>query len=221
YMEKHSVSKFIGSPAGYVGYEEGGLLVETIRKHPHTLLLLDEIEKAHADVVNILLQIMDNASLTDNHGRKADFSHTILIMTSNVGSQESGVVGFKKTAVARRDEAIKQTFSPEFRNRLDHIIHFAPLCMDHLKQIVRKMIDDLNIQIATKSVVLTLEDSAVDYLAEQGYDAELGARPLERVIAKHIKQPLSEEILFGKLKKGGNVRVCYDTALRLVVEEET
>lgn len=220
YMEKHSVSKFIGSPAGYVGYEEGGLLVETIRKHPHTLLLLDEIEKAHADVINILLQIMDNASLTDNHGRKADFSHTILIMTSNVGSQESGIVGFKKTAIARRDEAMKQTFSPEFRNRLDHIIHFAPLCLDNLKQIVRKVIDDLNIQLTTKSVVLALEDSAVDYLAKQGYDEELGARPLERVVAKHIKQPLSEEILFGKLKKGGNVRVCYDTTLRLVVEEE-
>ncbi len=221
YMEKHSVAKLIGAPAGYVGYEEGGMLVETIRKHPHTLLLLDEIEKAHADVINILLQVMDNASLSDNHGRKADFSHTILIMTSNVGSQESGVVGFKKTALARRDEAIKQTFSPEFRNRLDHIIHFAPLQLEHLKSIVCKMIDDLNIQLKTKSVVISLSDSAVTYLAKQGYDEELGARPLERVIAQQIKQPLSDEILFGKLKKGGKVCVDYDTKLHLVVEEES
>lgn len=221
YMEKHSVAKLIGAPAGYVGYEEGGMLVESIRKHPHTLLLLDEIEKAHSDVMNILLQVMDNAKLSDNHGRQADFSHTIIVMTSNVGSQESGVAGFKKTTIARRDEAIKHAFSPEFRNRLDKIIHFSPLNNEQLQKIVHKAIDDLNIQLSTRNVKIILKEAAIEYLADMGYNEELGARPLERVIAELVKQPLSDEILFGRLKNGGIVSVDYDhTTLCFVVEDD-
>ncbi|WP_258436528.1 ATP-dependent Clp protease ATP-binding subunit [Helicobacter monodelphidis] len=209
FMEKHSVSKFIGAPAGYVGYEDGGMLVDMIRKHPHTLLLLDEIEKAHPDVMNILLQVLDNASLSDNNGRKADFAHTIIVMTSNVGSQESGVAGFKKDATTKHDEAIKHYFSPEFRNRLDRIIYFSPLTEKELKSIVQKEIDDLNLQLSHKNIKITLRDSALNYIAEHGYSAELGARPLQRVISDEIKQPLSDEILFGQLKRGGEVEVKY------------
>ncbi len=215
YMEKHSVSRLIGAPPGYVGYEEGGLLTEAIRKHPYTVLLLDEIEKAHPDLINILLQVMDNASLTDNNGNVADFKHVILIMTSNVGATEANVMGFKKESVSKFDEALKQYFTPEFRNRLDAIIRFKPLSLDIVEGIVDKFIDELNAQLDNKGITLSLTKAAKRYLAKKGYSEELGARPLARVISEEIKTPLTNEILFGKLKFGGRVIVdAGEKALR-------
>ncbi|BCD61564.1 ATP-dependent Clp protease ATP-binding subunit ClpA [Nitratiruptor sp. YY08-26] len=207
YMEKHAVSRLIGAPPGYVGYEEGGLLTEAIRKHPYTVLLLDEIEKAHPDLINILLQVMDNATLTDNNGNIADFKHVILIMTSNVGATEANIMGFKKESVSKFDEALKQYFTPEFRNRLDAIIRFKPLSIEIVEGIVDKFIDELNMQLDNKGILLTLTKSARQYLAKKGYSEELGARPLARVIAQEIKTPLTNEILFGKLRHGGKVKV--------------
>ena len=207
YMEKHAVSRLIGAPPGYVGYEEGGLLTETIRKHPYTVLLLDEIEKAHPDLINILLQVMDNATLTDNNGNVADFKHVILIMTSNVGATEANIMGFKKESVSKFDEALKQYFTPEFRNRLDAIIQFKPLTLDIVEGIVDKFIDELNEQLDNKGIRLTLTKRAKKYLAQRGYSEELGARPLARVISDEIKTPLTNEILFGRLKHGGEVKV--------------
>ncbi len=209
YMEKHAVSRLIGAPPGYVGYEEGGLLTETIRKHPHTVLLLDEIEKAHPDLINILLQVMDNATLTDNYGNVADFKHVILIMTSNVGATEANVMGFKKESVSKFDEALKQFFTPEFRNRLDAIIRFKPLSMDIVEGIVDKFIKELNEQLASKNITVKLTKRAKKYLAQKGYSEELGARPLSRVISDEIKTPLTNEILFGRLKNGGEVNIDY------------
>ncbi|WP_200762606.1 ATP-dependent Clp protease ATP-binding subunit ClpA [Nitrosophilus alvini] len=209
YMEKHAVSRLIGAPPGYVGYEEGGLLTETIRKHPHTVLLLDEIEKAHPDLVNILLQVMDNATLTDNYGNVADFKHVIIIMTSNVGATEANVMGFKQESVSKFDEALKNYFTPEFRNRLDAVIRFRALTMNIMEKIVDKFIDELNDLLKSKNIKVTLTKEARKYLAEKGYSEELGARPLGRVISEEIKTPLTNEILFGKLKKGGRVTVRY------------
>ncbi|NPA03298.1 MAG: ATP-dependent Clp protease ATP-binding subunit ClpA [Epsilonproteobacteria bacterium] len=207
YMEKHAVSRLIGAPPGYVGYEEGGLLTETIRKHPYTVLLLDEIEKAHPDLINILLQVMDNATLTDNNGNVADFKHVILIMTSNVGATSANVMGFKKEASSKFDEALKQYFTPEFRNRLDAIIQFKPLTLEIVEGIVDKFIEELNAQLDNKGILLFLTKEAKEYLAKKGYNEELGARPLSRVISEEIKTPLTNEILFGKLKHGGKVEV--------------
>lgn len=207
YMEKHAVSRLIGAPPGYVGYEEGGLLTETIRKHPYTVLLLDEIEKAHPDLINILLQVMDNASLTDNYGNVADFKHVILIMTSNVGATEANIMGFKKESISKFDEAIKQFFTPEFRNRLDAIIGFKPLSLDIVDGIVDKFIKELNEQLRVKNITINLTKRAKKYLSKKGYSQELGARPLARVVSEEIKTPLTNEILFGKLKKGGEVIV--------------
>ncbi len=207
YMEKHAVSRLIGAPPGYVGYEEGGLLTETIRKHPYTVLLLDEIEKAHPDLINILLQVMDNATLTDNYGNIADFKHVILIMTSNVGATEANVMGFKKESVSKFDEALKQYFTPEFRNRLDAIVRFNPLSLDIVEGIVDKFIDELNRQLSSKKIKIKLTKEAKKYLAKKGYSEELGARPLRRVIDSKIKNRLTDEILFGKLKNGGEVNI--------------
>ncbi|MRI58684.1 MAG: ATP-dependent Clp protease ATP-binding subunit ClpA [Epsilonproteobacteria bacterium] len=207
YMEKHAVSRLIGAPPGYVGYEEGGLLTETIRKHPYTVLLLDEIEKAHPDLINILLQVMDNATLTDNNGNVADFKHVILIMTSNVGATEANIMGFKQESVSKFDEALKQYFTPEFRNRLDAIIQFRPLSLEVVEGIVEKFIDELNAQLDNKGILLSLTKEAKRYLAQKGYSEELGARPLARVISEEIKTPLTNEILFGKLKNGGRVKI--------------
>ncbi len=207
YMEKHAVSRLIGAPPGYVGYEEGGLLTEAIRKHPYTVLLLDEIEKAHPDLINILLQVMDNATLTDNNGNVADFKHVILIMTSNVGATEANVMGFKKESVSKFDEALKYHFTPEFRNRLDAIVRFKPLTIDIVEGIVDKFIKELNEQLDNKGIFLTLSKEAKRYLAQKGYSPELGARPLARVISEEIKTPLTNEILFGSLKEGGRVEV--------------
>ncbi len=212
YMEKHAVARFIGAPPGYIGYERGGALTDSIRKHPYSVLLLDEIEKAHEDVFNILLQVMDYATLTDNTGKKADFRNVILIMTSNAGAREmaKGSIGFAKGADDtewKGKAAIEKLFTPEFRNRLDGIISFAPLSQEIMKMVVDKFINELNLQLKERDVVLELEESARLWLADKGYDPAQGARPLARVIQRELKDHLAEEILFGKLCKGGHVRI--------------
>ncbi|MCX7989005.1 MAG: ATP-dependent Clp protease ATP-binding subunit ClpA [Thermodesulfovibrio sp.] len=210
YMEKHAVAKLIGAPPGYIGFEQGGLLTEQIRKNPHCVLLLDEIEKAHEDIFNILLQIMDYGTLTDNTGRKADFRNVILIMTSNLGAREieKPVIGFgdRTTDQLKKGmEAIERLFSPEFRNRLDAVITFNPLPEEIVIKIVDKFISELNKQLATKNIKVTLSEKAKKWLAQKGFDQKFGARPLQRVIQREIKTPLVEEILFGKLSMGGEV----------------
>ena len=207
YMEPHTISRLIGAPAGYVGFDQGGLLTEAIRKHPHTVLLLDEIEKAHPDLMNVLLQVMDNASLTDNNGNKADFQNVILIMTSNLGTKSANVMGFAKDESLNVGNEVKSFFAPEFRNRLDATINFGHLDIEIVQQIVGKFIDDLNAQMKSKNIVITLTKKAMKHLAQLGYDKLMGARPLQRVIAQEVKQPLTDEILFGKLKKGGVAKV--------------
>jgi len=207
YMEKHTVSRLIGAPPGYVGFEQGGLLTEMIKKHPHTVLLLDEIEKAHPDIMNILLQVMDGAKLTDNNGVVSDFKNVILIMTSNIGTKEANVMGFKKDESSKTDKALKAFFSPEFRNRLSATISFNPLPIDALTVIVQHEIDKLNLQMEGKGIVIKASKSARKYLAREGYDERYGARHIARMIDEKIKEPLTDEILFGKLKKGGTVKV--------------
>ena len=220
YMERHTVSRLIGAPPGYVGFDQGGLLTDAIHQTPHAVLLLDEIEKAHPDLFNLLLQVMDHGSLTDNNGRKSDFRHVILIMTSNVGARDLSkrMPGFGGQGNADRfgstDEAFKQAFSPEFRNRLDAKVDFAPLDQRVMVQIVDKFVAELSTQLADRKVKLALDDSARDYLARKGYDPMNGARPLGRVIQDEVKRPLTDELLFGKLAQGGNVRVgCTDDKL--------
>lgn len=209
YMEKHTVSRLIGAPAGYVGFEQGGLLTDAVRRHPSAVLLLDEIEKAHPDVINILLQIMDYATLTDNTGRKADFRNVILVMTSNVGSRDvaKGGIGFSGSGTKGGDPmpSIKQQFTPEFRNRLDEIVIFGHLDEATIRTIVRKFLDELNAQLKEKGVKLTADDTAIEWLAAKGYDPAYGARPMARTIQDHVKNPLVDEILFGRLQKGGEV----------------
>src|SRR5262249_7609700 len=210
YMERHTVSRLIGAPPGYVGYDRGGLLTEAIAKTPHAVLLLDEIEKAHPDVFNILLQVMDHGGLTDNNGQKADFRHVVLIMTSNVGAADLARirVGFSQKSDRGDDEiAFKNTFSPEFRNRLDARIRFDPLTPEVMHHIVDKAVKELVSQLSERNVVISLSDTARDYFARKGYDAENGARPLARPVQDEIKRPLADEILFGKLDKGGSVLV--------------
>lgn len=203
YRERFSTSQLIGASAGYVGYEQGGILTEMIKKNPHTLLLLDEVEKAHPDVLNLFLQVMDYGKLTDNNGQSVDFSSVILILTSNVGSKEAPVLGFKQDAGGRFFSAIKESFSPEFRNRLDAIIAFNPLTHKEILRIIDKSLADLNAQIHAKNVTIVLDNSAKEYLATMGFDAELGARPLALALQKLIKNPLSDAMLFGDLSKGG------------------
>jgi len=210
YMEKHAVSRLIGSPPGYVGFEQGGLLTEAIRKHPHTVLLLDEIEKAHPDLLNILLQVMDNATLTDNNGTQADFRNVVIIMTSNVGATESNVMGFASESNNKREGAVKNYFTPEFRNRLDSIIQFAPLAREVMVDIVHKFVDEIESQLAEKEVVISLKDGAAEYLAKEGYSSEYGARPLGLLIQEKLKDPITDELLFGALIKGGEVIVDFD-----------
>jgi len=209
YMEAHTVSRLIGAPAGYVGFEQGGLLTEAIRKHPHCVLLLDEIEKAHPDLMSILLQVMDNAELTDNSGNKADFQNVILIMTSNLGSSEANVMGFAKDDSLNENKAIKKFFAPEFRNRLDSVVTFKPLTLDIVSKVVGKFIDDMKEQIADKKIDITLTLKAKKELARLGYDKDMGARPLNRVISTEIKDKITDEILFVKLKNGGLVKVDF------------
>ena len=212
YAEAHSISKLIGSPSGYVGYEDGGLLVNKIRTHPHCVLLLDEMEKAHSDVYNILLQIMDSATLTDNQSNKADFKNVILIMTTNAGSKEGNSVGFVDTSTSRSEKAIKDTFSPEFRSRLDAVINFSSLGINDLQRIADKYVSDLNESIKDKNITLKLTAKAAKFLAQNSMDTALGAREIKKLIDSTIKLPLSREILFGKLKKGGvaNITVKKD-----------
>ena len=214
YMEKHAVARLIGAPPGYVGFEQGGLLVDAIRKDPYAVLLLDEIEKAHPDIYNILLQVMDHATLTDNTGRKADFRQVILIMTSNAGSREmsQALVGFSgpmsgKGAAGRAKQALERIFSPEFRNRLDATVTFGSLTPAVVETIVEKFVLQLESQLAERRVAITLEPEARAWLATKGYDPIFGARPLARVIQTEVRDPLTDEILFGRLEHGGTVNI--------------
>jgi ATP-dependent Clp protease ATP-binding subunit ClpA len=221
-MEKHAVARLIGAPPGYVGFEQGGLLVDAVRQHPYAVVLLDEIEKAHPDIFNILLQVMDHATLTDNNGRKADFRQVVLIMTSNAGSRELSVgsIGFaesgtseraldarQKSSQQRSKQAIEKVFSPEFRNRLDAIVSFGPLSPAVMETIVEKFILQLEAQLAERRVAITLESDARVWLAEKGFDPVYGARPLARVIQTEVRDRLTDEILFGKLEGGGTVTI--------------
>ncbi len=216
YMEKHAVARLIGAPPGYVGFEQGGLLVDAVRQHPYCVVLLDEIEKAHMDLFNILLQVMDHAALTDNQGRKADFRHVVLIMTSNAGSREMSQlsVGFgsdsAKDAPSLSKKAIERLFSPEFRNRLDAVVSFDPLSEDVMETIVEKFILELEAQLRERRIAFTLLAEARSYLAKKGYDPRYGARPLARTIQTEVRDPLTEEILFGKLEEGGTVTIGFD-----------
>ncbi|KTD31483.1 MULTISPECIES: ATP-dependent Clp protease ATP-binding subunit ClpA [Legionella] len=208
YMEKHTVSRLIGAPPGYVGYDQGGLLTEAVTKNPHAVLLLDEIEKAHPDVYNLLLQIMDHGTLTDTNGRQADFRHVIVVMTSNAGATEisRNSIGFSLQDNSNDSlEAIKRQFSPEFRNRLDAIINFAPLDSTTIGLVVDKFIMELDEQLSNKGVTFKVDKAARDWLIEHGYDKTMGARPMARLIQENVKKPLADELLFGKLSNGGHV----------------
>jgi ATP-dependent Clp protease ATP-binding subunit ClpA len=210
YMERHTVSRLLGAPPGYVGYDRGGLLTEAIAKTPHCVLLLDEIEKAHPDVFNVLLQVMDHGTLTDANGKKTDFRHVVLIMTSNVGAQDLArrVLGFgDRDQRGREDIAVKNTFSPEFRNRLDARIAFDPLSPEVMARVVQKFIGELGRQLEERKVSIELTPRALAYLAEKGYDRDNGARPLARLIQDEVKRPLADELLFGRLERGGQVLV--------------
>ncbi|QFT61692.1 ATP-dependent Clp protease ATP-binding subunit ClpA [Roseivivax halotolerans] len=211
YMEKHAVSRLIGAPPGYVGFDQGGQLTDGVDQHPHCVLLLDEIEKAHPDVYNILLQVMDHGTLTDHNGRTVDFRNVILIMTSNAGATEQAkaAIGFGRDRREGEDTAaIERTFTPEFRNRLDAVISFQPLPKSVILRVVEKFVLQLEAQLLDRNVTIELTQPAAEWLAERGYDDKMGARPLGRVIQEHIKKPLAEELLFGKLSKGGIVRVA-------------
>ncbi|MGB1751060.1 MAG: ATP-dependent Clp protease ATP-binding subunit ClpA [Paracoccaceae bacterium] len=211
YMEKHAVSRLIGAPPGYVGFDQGGQLTDGVDQHPHCVLLLDEIEKAHPDVYNILLQIMDHGTLTDHNGRSVDFRNVILIMTSNAGAADmaKAAIGFGRDRREGEDTAaIERMFTPEFRNRLDAVISFAPLPKETILQVVEKFVLQLEAQLMDRHVSIELSKAAAEWLADKGYDEKMGARPLARVIQEHIKKPLAEELLFGKLAKGGLVKVA-------------
>ncbi len=210
YMEKHAVSRLIGAPPGYVGFDQGGMLTDKVDQNPHCVLLLDEMEKAHPDVYNILLQVMDHGKLTDHNGRTTDFRNVVLIMTSNAGASEQAkeAIGFGRARREGEDTAaIERTFTPEFRNRLDAVINFAPLGKDVILQVVEKFVLQLEAQLIDRNVHIELSPAAAEWLADKGYDDKMGARPLARVIQEHIKKPLAEELLFGALTKGGLVRV--------------
>jgi ATP-dependent Clp protease ATP-binding subunit ClpA len=222
YMEKHAVSRLIGAPPGYVGFDQGGLLTDGVDQHPHCVLLLDEIEKAHPDVFNILLQVMDNGQLTDHNGRTVNFRNVVLIMTSNAGASEQAkaAIGFGRDRREGEDTAaIERTFSPEFRNRLDAVISFGALPKEVILQVVEKFVLQLEAQLMDRNVSIELTRKAAEWLADKGYDDRMGARPLGRVIQEHIKKPLAEELLFGKLSKGGLVKVgIKDGKLDLRIE---
>ncbi|MEJ6392399.1 ATP-dependent Clp protease ATP-binding subunit ClpA [Gymnodinialimonas sp. 2305UL16-5] len=223
YMEKHAVSRLIGAPPGYVGFDQGGLLTDGVDQNPHCVLLLDEIEKAHPDVFNILLQVMDHGTLTDHNGRSVDFRNVVLIMTSNAGAAEQAkaAIGFGRDRREGEDTAaIERTFTPEFRNRLDAVISFGALPKEVILQVVEKFVLQLEAQLLDRNVTIELTRPAAEWLADKGYDDRMGARPLGRVIQEHIKKPLAEELLFGKLAKGGNVKVgVKDGEIDLRIEE--
>ena len=210
YMERHTVSRLIGAPPGYVGFDQGGLLTEAVSKNPHAVVLLDEIEKAHPEVFNLLLQVMDHGTLTDNNGRKADFRNVILVMTTNAGAEEMSraSIGFTHQDHSSDGmEIIKKRFSPEFRNRLDTIIQFAPLDIESIKRVVDKLVVELEAKLGSNNVTLELDDEAREWIASRGYDPKMGARPMARVIQEQIKRPLAEELLFGSLAEGGHVKI--------------
>jgi ATP-dependent Clp protease ATP-binding subunit ClpA len=224
YMERHTVSRLIGAPPGYVGFDQGGLLTEEITKHPHCVLLLDEVEKAHPEVFNLLLQVMDHGKLTDNNGRAADFRNVVLIMTTNAGAQEMSraSIGFQKQDHASDGiETLKKMFTPEFRNRLDAIIQFNPLSEEVIKTVVDKFLVEVQVQLDDKKVTLIVEDEAREWLAENGYDETMGARPMQRLIQTRIKKDLAEDILFGRLSNNGGVVhiTVKDNDLHLEIEE--
>src|SRR6201999_2075009 len=210
YMERHTVSRLIGAPPGYVGFDQGGLLTDGVDQHPHCVLLLDEIEKAHPDLFNVLLQIMDHGKLTDHNGKQVDFRNVILIMTTNAGAADlsKAAYGFTRTKREGDDiEAINRMFAPEFRNRLDAIITFAHLSEEVIAKVVEKFVMQLEAQLADRNVTIELSAEAAKWLIEHGYDEQMGARPMARLIQETIKKPLADEVLFGKLKAGGHVRV--------------
>jgi len=223
YMERHTVSRLIGASPGYVGFDHGGLFTEAVNKNPHAIVLLDEIEKAHPEVFNLLLQVMDHGTLTDNNGRKADFRNVILVMTTNAGAQEMSraSVGFTEQDHSSDGMSIiKKQFSPEFRNRIDAIIQFASLEIDSIKRVVDKLVVELEAKLDNNNVTLELDDDARDWIAARGYDPQMGARPMARIIQKEIKRPLAEELLFGSLAKGGHVKIVVgaDDTLELHFE---
>jgi ATP-dependent Clp protease ATP-binding subunit ClpA len=223
YMERHTVSRLIGAPPGYVGFDQGGLMTEAVNKNPHAVVLLDEIEKAHPEVFNILLQVMDHGTLTDNNGRKSDFRNVILVMTTNAGAQEMSRTSIGFTEQDHSSDGmgvINKIFAPEFRNRLDAIIQFASLDDHSIARVVDKLIVELEAKLDSNNVTLELDDAARRWIADRGYDPKMGARPMARVIQEHIKRPLAEELLFGKLENGGHVRIVLgdDDTLELIVE---
>jgi ATP-dependent Clp protease ATP-binding subunit ClpA len=210
YMEKHTVSRLIGAPPGYVGYEEGGLLIDAVRRSPHAVLLLDEIEKAHPDLFSILLQVMDHATLTDSHGRKADFRHVILIMTTNAGARDlSGrKLGFGEPGQgSRATGVIERVFAPEFRNRLDAVVHFLPLGPREIERVVDKHVDELRALVAGRRIAIVLAPAARAWLADKGFDRAFGARPMARLVERTIKKPLSDLLLSGAVTDGSRVVV--------------
>jgi ATP-dependent Clp protease ATP-binding subunit ClpA len=213
YMERHTVSRLIGAPPGYVGFDQGGLLTDGVDQHPHCVVLLDEIEKAHQDLFNVLLQIMDHGKLTDHNGKQVDFRNVILIMTTNAGAADIAKppIGFGRAKREGEDtEAIDKLFAPEFRNRLDAIVSFANLPIEVVQRVVDKFVLQLEAQLADRGVTIELSEEARVWLAEKGYDPQMGARPLARLIQETIKKPLAEEVLFGKLKDGGAVKVMLE-----------
>lgn len=211
YMEAHAVSRLIGAPPGYVGFDQGGLLTEALNQHPHCVLLLDEIEKAHPDMQNILLQVMDHGTLTDNNGRSADFRNAIIIMTTNAGAQElsRASLGLSRKPESQKglSQAIKRQFSPEFRNRLNEVIQFGQLDQAIVEDVTRKFVAELNAKLKPKNVVVKVSEAAIKALSEEGYDPAYGARPVKRLIDEKLKAPLADELLFGQLVKGGEVKV--------------
>jgi ATP-dependent Clp protease ATP-binding subunit ClpA len=220
YMERHTVSRLIGAPPGYVGFDQGGLLTDAIDQHPHAVLLLDEIEKAHPDLFNILLQVMDHGKLTDHNGKSVDFRNVILIMTTNAGAaaMSKAAIGFGRDKREGEDQAeIERLFAPEFRNRLDAVIQFANLPAEIVAQVVDKFVIQLETQLADRNVTIELSEAARKWLADKGFDPLYGARPLARVIQENVKKPLAEELLFGKLEKGGTVRVDLDKEIGKLV----
>jgi len=225
YMERHTVSRLIGAPPGYVGFDQGGLLTDAVDQHPHSVVLLDEIEKAHPDVFNILLQVMDHGQLTDSNGKKIDFRNVVLIMTTNAGASDAqrNSIGFGRGKQDDEvDEALKRLFTPEFRNRLDAVVPFKPLTAEIIRQVVQKFVMQLEAQLADRHVTIETSEEAADWLAKNGFDELYGARPLARVIQEHIKKPLADEILFGRLVKGGHVKVVLkDSKLAFEIEGQT
>jgi ATP-dependent Clp protease ATP-binding subunit ClpA len=224
YMEKHTVSRLIGAPPGYVGFDQGGQLTDAINKHPYSVVLLDEIEKAHPDIYNILLQVMDHATLTDNNGRKSDFRNVILIMSSNAGSREMalGKIGFGDSIADSKDgkKALERVFTPEFRNRLDATVMFGALPIEVIRKVARKFLDELDGQLGEKHVELEVSPAAIDWFVTNGYDKAMGARPMARLVQSTLKAPLANEILFGKLTNGGIAFVDLDADGKIEIKCE-